>query len=96
MKKLGIPLLLLLLLAIQAYALSISGELKVIQDFAPGAVRENTYVVRNAEGYPVAYDFLAERQKGADLTPYFEIEPKRVENVPDGGSASFKVRFTLP
>jgi hypothetical protein len=96
MKKITLLLLLVLLIPFST-GLGVTGRRMLISiDFEPGFTTTDCFTVRNAEGFTSTYDIVPIHIKGADLSQYFSMSPKRIENVPDGGSAHFCVELTLP
>ncbi|MBN2368755.1 hypothetical protein JXC34_07065 [Candidatus Woesearchaeota archaeon] len=80
-----------------AYGLGVYGSvLRHHIDFEPGYTDESTYTISNREGYTSNYNIRPQVRYGADLSPYITITPERIEDIPDGGHASFKVRIELP
>lgn len=95
--KLFIYSFLVLISITSVFGLAVSGkQTRFNIDFEPNYYREDEFIITNKEGYPSTYIIRPEYQHGADLSTYFTITPDRIENVPDGGSAHFKVKLSLP
>ncbi len=90
-------LIIFILLSTTVFGLSISGSKLIIEeDFQPGLVLENSFMVKNGENYVADYFIVNDPLKGADLTPYLTFEPSRLENVQPGEERWFTVKLELP
>ena len=97
MKQKYLLLFFFVLLISNVYSLALSGDKLVHQiDYETGYVREDTYTVRNAEGFTSDYIFDSQYVKGQDLGPYMTFVPERVSGVEHGGNRQFTVRLELP